>query len=441
MQINLKAQNKHEEYKETELGLLPKEWEVVRLEEVADFETGKRMKGGALKNGEVISLGGEHIGNFGNISLIETKYISKKFYDSLKQGKIQKNDIIICKDGAKTGKVAYIKEFSIKYMAVNEHVFIIRSKNLQKLNNYFLFCVIFSEIGQSQVKKAYHGLIGGITRNDIHNFKIPLPPLEEQHAIGFVLSTIQFAKEKTEQVIQATKEFKKSLMKHLFTYGPVSLEDVKKVKLKETEIGMVPEEWEVVRLGEIVEYNLGRTPPRNEKASWENGIFPWVSIADMRENNVISYTKEMISNYALKKYFKNRISKKGTLLMSFKLTIGRTAFLGIDATHNEAIISIYPQKNLNKNFLFYYLPTVDYSKYMDKAVKGNTLNKSKIDKIKILLPPLPIQQKIAEILSTVDEKIQAEENKKKALEELFKSMLHNLMTAKIRVKDLVIEDV
>jgi len=279
-----------------------------------------------------------------------------------------------------------------------------------------------------------------INKAIVDNFLVVLPPLPEQKSIAFVLSTIQTAKEKTEQVIKATKELKKSLMKHLFTYGPVSLEDAKKVKLKETEIGMVPEEWEVVKLGDIVEYNLGRTPPRNENASWENGVFPWVSIADMRENNVISYTKEMISNYALKKYFKNRISKKGTLLMSFKLTIGRTAFLGIDATHNEAIISIYPKKNLNKNFLFYYLPIVDYSKYMDKAVKGNTLNKSKIDKIKIPLPPLSTQQKIASILTAVDEKIQAEENKKKALEELFKSMLHNLMTAKIRVKGLVIEN-
>ncbi len=271
----------------------------------------------------------------------------------------------------------------------------------------------------------------------IRDFKIPLPPLSEQKAIAYVLSTIQEAIEKTEQVIKATKELKKSLMKHLFTYGPVSLEDAQNVELKETEIGLIPKDWEVVRLGEVVDYYLGRTPPRNENQSWIDGTFPWVSISDMKDYGRIYSTKEKITQYALEKYFQGKISKKGTLLMSFKLTIGRTSILEIDAVHNEAIISIYPKdEKISKYFLFYYLPNIDYSNYMDKAVKGNTLNKSKIDNIKIPLPPLHIQQQIAEILKTVDDKIQAEENKKKALESLFKSMLNNLTTGRIRINYL-----
>jgi len=197
---------------------------------------------------------------------------------------------------------------------------------------------------------------------------------------------------------------------------------------KETELGLLPNDWNVSTLGKVADYNLGRTPPRKEKKYWTNGTFPWVSIADMRGNNLVVDTKERVSEEALKNCFKDRISKKGTLLMSFKLTIGRTALLGIDATHNEAIISIYPKKDLDKMFLFYYLPIVNYSKYMDRAIKGNTLNKSKIDKIVVPLPPLAQQQNIAYILSTVQTTQEKTERLVNSLKELKKSTMKHLFT-------------
>jgi type I restriction enzyme S subunit len=76
--------------------------------------------------------------------------------------------------------------------------------------------------------------------------QIPLPPLEEQKAIAGILSTVQSAIEKTEKVINALKNLKKSMMKHLFTYGPVAEEEAEKVELKETEIGPIPKHWEVI---------------------------------------------------------------------------------------------------------------------------------------------------------------------------------------------------
>ena len=203
---------------------------------------------------------------------------------------------------------------------------------------------------------------------------------------------------------------------------------------KETEIGLIPEDWEVVRLGDIVNFKIGRTPPRKNKDYWTNGKYYWVSISDMK-NRYINNTSEMVSEKAHKEIFKEKLTPAGTLLMSFKLTIGRTAILNVDAYHNEAIISIYPKENkVLKEFLFYYLPAVDYSNLQDKAIKGNTLNTSKLNKIPIPLPPLDEQQKIANILTTIDQKIQAEEKKKEALQNLFKTLLQQLMTGKIRVK-------
>lgn len=196
---------------------------------------------------------------------------------------------------------------------------------------------------------------------------------------------------------------------------------------KETELGPLPEEWEVVRVGEVAKFKIGRTPPRKVKEYWEDGKYFWVSIADMRDAYIYN-TNEKVSEKAYKEIFKGNIVPAGTLLMSFKLTIGRTAFLMVDGFHNEAIISIYPKDQVLKEFLFFYLPTIDYSEFQDRAIKGNTLNISKIEKIPLPLPPLEEQKAIAGILSTVQSAIEKTEKVINALKNLKKSMMKHLFT-------------
>ena len=104
----------------------------------------------------------------------------------------------------------------------------------------------------------------------------------------------------------------------------------------------LPDGWKWEKLGEISSFQMGKTPRRNEKIYWENGIYPWVSIRDMKAK-YINETKERVSEQAFRKIFKGKIVPAGTLLMSFKLTIGRTAFLNMEGFHNEAIMSIYPK--------------------------------------------------------------------------------------------------
>lgn len=115
---------------------------------------------------------------------------------------------------------------------------------------------------------------------------IPLPPLPEQRAIAYVLRTVQEAKEKTEKVIEAARELKKSLMHRLFTYGPVPFHDADKVKLKETEVGMVPEEWENKNLGEAVTLQRGKDLPVKKRKS---GNYPVIG-----SNGVVGYHNEFV---------------------------------------------------------------------------------------------------------------------------------------------------
>ena len=161
----------------------------------------------------------------------------------------------------------------------------------------------------------------------------------------------------------------------------------------------IPESWEWVRFKNLVSYNMGKTPPRKESEYWENAIYPWVSIADLIPNDTIYLTKECVNEHSAKTVFKNHISNTGTLLMSFKLTVGKVSILGMDAFHNEAIISIYPFCDVNHaitNYLFTTLPLLSQNGNTKSAIKGATLNSGSLDALLIPIPPIKEQIRICE---------------------------------------------
>ena len=195
------------------------------------------------------------------------------------------------------------------------------------------------------------------------------------------------------------------------------------------ELKGLPKNWLLKNFCEIADYHSGRTPSRSNDEYWRscgNGV-AWVSISDMKNYELVLETKEKITQLAFTEIFREKISAKGTLIMSFKLTIGRVAKLGIDACHNEAIISIYPRNNILKDYLFYYLSQVNYVDLQDRQVKGNTLNQEKINRIPILLPPMDEQNKFVSVLNLTRklinfEKLQLDQTqalKTAAMQELF----------------------
>ena len=158
----------------------------------------------------------------------------------------------------------------------------------------------------------------------------------------------------------------------------------------------LPDSWAWTRLSTIVIMTIGKTPPRGVQSFWTDGIYPWVSISDMSEGGIINKTKEKVSEYAASNVF-SAISPKGSLLMSFKLTVGRTSILGIDAYHNEAIITILPymdNNNIMKMYLLKLLPILSTHGDSKDAIKGKTLNSKSLAKLLIPLPPLQEQQRI-----------------------------------------------
>lgn len=198
--------------------------------------------------------------------------------------------------------------------------------------------------------------------------------------------------------------------------------------------------WQIKKLGEVCEIEIGKTPARANKKFWDsekktNNI--WLSIRDLSNanNKIIDDSSEYISDEGAKL---SKIIKKGTLLVSFKLTLGRLAFAGKDLYTNEAIASlnIKNEREISKQYLYQYLSFFDWNKATkgDVKVKGKTLNKAKLKEILISFPPLPEQKRIVKMLDEVFEKLEkVKEGAEKNLansKELFESYLQNIFANK-----------
>jgi len=190
-------------------------------------------------------------------------------------------------------------------------------------------------------------------------------------------------------------------------------------------------EWIDITLEEVATIQIGGTPTRAISSYWSNEYgsgFPWVSIADLK-HSVVTETKERITERGIKNS-NTKLINKGTLIMSFKLSIGRVAMTGIDLFTNEAIAAIIPKDNrIDSNLLYYILPVATQKAVTDTAVKGATLNKSSLGKLCLRVPSEPRQQeKIAEILQTVDRAIAHTEALIEKYHQIKAGLMHDLFT-------------
>ena len=153
-------------------------------------------------------------------------------------------------------------------------------------------------------------------------------------------------------------------------------------------------------IGELCHVSIGRTPRRNESRYW-NGPHPWATVRDL-DGQTLTFTRQGITDAALKEVMPKPV-EPGTLLFSFKLSIGKVAFAGCKLYHNEAIaaLPIRDPTVLDRDFLFHALQIRTHDSNANHAVLGKILNKRKIEEIEIPLPPLNEQRRIAGILNRV----------------------------------------
>ncbi|MCC6025830.1 MAG: restriction endonuclease subunit S [Caldimicrobium sp.] len=276
-----------------------------------------------------------------------------------------------------------------------------------------------------------------ITINQISEFEIPLPPLPIQQKIVKILDTIQEAIDIQDKIIEKTKELKKSLMAELFKYGAPSFR--KGRKLKKTEIGEIPEDWEVVRLGDkkLFEIKLGGTPNTSVSEYW-NGEIPWITPNDLSQLRTpyIENTQRKISILGLK--VGSTLLPENSIILSTRAPIGYVALLRRPMAFNQGCKGIViKDKSVVSVFLYYFL--LSKIILLQELGTGSTFRElatSDLENFKIPLPPLPEQKEIAEILQTVDQKIDIERRKKELYEELFKTVLNKIMNQEIDVESV-----
>ncbi len=437
------------EFKETELGPLPVDWQVVRLGEVVEIRQGKQLSSKEDIEGKVkmpFLRTSNVLWNKIDLKSISFMYFTQEEMDKLR---LKSGDVLICEGGA-VGRTA-VWEGQIENCFYQNHLYRVRVDE-SRLFNYFLsFFMQYAIVHKNLlVSDANRTTIPNLSSARLRLFPIPLPPLEEQKAIAEVLRRVQVAIEKTEEVIRATKGLKKSMMKHLFTYGNVPIDKVDRVKLKETEIGLIPEHWQVVRLGEVVE--------EATNGDWGNDKFTdGFSQCHVIRGTDFTKMDRGLYNEVPKRYIKT--SKLSSLALKPNDLLIELSGGGPDQpTGRIFIVRDHIIERLNpvcfSNFVkrirvnmelthpefFYrywqYLYIQGRTRLYERRTTGirNFKFLDFINSENISLPPLKEQKEIARILQAVDEKIQKEQERKKALENLFKSLLHNLMSGKIRIK-------
>ncbi|EGR0725089.1 restriction endonuclease subunit S [Vibrio cholerae] len=164
----------------------------------------------------------------------------------------------------------------------------------------------------------------------------------------------------------------------------------------------LPNGWKWVRFPDVAHYGPGKTPATKNSLYWDetgSGI-PWVSIADLNDKSTVSVSTKKISDIAVEQVFKRTPIPAGTMLMSFKLTVGKISILNVDAFHNEAIISVFPYTGVLQSYLFKVLPSRANSGNKKNAIMGFTLNAESLSLLTIPLPPEAEQHRI---VAKVDE--------------------------------------
>jgi type I restriction enzyme S subunit len=272
--------------------------------------------------------------------------------------------------------------------------------------------------------------------SDIGNEEIPLPPLPEQRKIAGVLGLVQRGMEQQERLIALTTELKKALLHQLFTAG------LRGEPQKQTEIGPVPQSWEkrpLEQAGDVV-YGIQAAVASNLKP---------VGTKILTNKNITldgRITLEKINYFVLKTPRHHAtVLRKGDLLFNWrsdsKEHVGETAYFDLDGefTHSSFILRIRPHDEVSGRYLFYYLNFLRESAYFVKtqtfAVNAK-FNKSAINRLPTYLPREDERQEIVTALDAVSAKLKTLQAKHAVLADLFRTLLHQLMMAQIRLNDL-----
>ena len=287
---------------------------------------------------------------------------------------------------------------------------------------------LLSSIGLEALNS--HSTIPGLNRENVYSIPVRLPNKHEQHSIAVALDAVEGAIGRETLAVERATTLKRATMRTLFTRG------LRGETQKETEIGPMPESWEISTLGESARLERGRFMhrPRNEPRFY-GGKTPFVQTGDIvRSGGRIREFSQTLNQDGVAI---SRVFPAGTILITIAANIGFTGILQFDSACPDSLVAITPGRAVGVEFLEYFLQT--QQSVMDRlAPKGTqkNINIQFLTPWPVVIPPLDEQSEIVAILEAIDRKIDLHRRKRAVLDELFKALLHKLMTREIRVEEL-----
>ena len=374
---------KTENYKQTEVGLIPEEWEVKFIKQVAPLQRGFDLPTKDIKTGPFPVVYSNGIVNYHN------------------DFKVKKPGVVTGRSGT-IGKITFVEK---DYWPHNTSLWV---TNFFDNDPKFVF-YLFNNL---RIERFASGSgVPTLNRNDVHDFKIPLPPLPEQTAIASALSDMDALIAQTEKLIEKKKAIKQGVMQDL-------------LKPKEG--------WVKRKLGEVADVVGGGTPSTHEPTYW-NGDVNWFTPTEVGYSKYLIESNRKITKKGLESC-SAKIHPVGTVLLTSRAGIGDLGILKFEAATNQGFQSLIAKKELDNEFL-YYLMTTKKNELIQNS-SGSTfleISPQKVKAIDLSIPSIKEQKEIALTLSEIDDMIFTHESKLQKLKLQKQGMMQALLTGKIRL--------
>ncbi len=417
------------ELQQTEIGEFPSAWEIDRVDSAFDIQQGKQV---SKRNRD-----GEHQRPFlrtKNVfwNRLELTDLDQMHFTDAEQSrlKLRKNDLLVCEGGA-IGRTALWGN-EVEGCLYQNHLHRLRAKSEKAYPQFGVYWLWYA----FDIAKLYFGrgnvtTIPNLSQSKLAELPMAFPPLSEQEKIAHILSTVQRAIEEQERIIRTTTELKKALMQKLFTEG------LRGEPQKQTEIGPIPESWEIKTVGDYCDILNGFAFKSEDYVS--SGGIPNFRVVNICWDGTVSMDdcKFLPESFA-DSHEKYLLNEGDILFVMVGATRGKLAQIPasiLPALMNQNMWRIVPgREGIDRDYLFHHLrrSVVGLLQEDDDQARG-FFKKSDFRDIPLAIPTLQEQIEIRTALGTLETKLGQHAARATQLQDLFSTLLHELMTAKIRV--------